>query len=344
MHMLLPGAGPLADLVTAHATVHILPSNPWVIHDPRKTLRWLTYNVMVASRRNVALVRALEPDVVITDTIQLPVPAIAARIARVPNIWLVHGLPSSVHPFPPLLLGTPLTMHLVSRLSQLTPCVSQAVRNDLERWVPPECAPVLRLPVDIPAVQPATRPNGAYRLILVGLKSPGKGQHEALRALKVLRDRGIDAELDLVGSSIPGHESELVDLASSLRITPHVRFLPHRDDALALMAAADVALMCSRHDAFPRVTIEAMKLGRPVVAAADYGVLEQVQHNVTGLMYQPGDWNQLADRVEFIYRNPHAASRLARAGQEWALREFNLESLGDQLESMIDRVVTSGSR
>jgi glycosyltransferase involved in cell wall biosynthesis len=334
-HVMVPGAGPLCKLLEPHAAIHIVPNNPWVMAGYRATVRQLAYNLLVAHRSAVRLIRRVKPDVIITETYQMPTAALAARSQRIPHVWFLHGLPNPVHQFSPLLLGTSVTLRAVNRLSDEVLCVSEAVRSDALRWVPADRLRRVQWAAEIPQVEPAKKPNGAFRLALVGRKSRDKGQHEALQALHLLRERRLDVELDLVGSGTPAYEADLQGIASRLRITPYVRFMSHTDDALALMAGADVALVCSRHDPFPRVTIEALKLGVPVVAAGDYGVLEQIQHQRTGLLYKPGKIPELAAHIEWLHTHPTSARALAQAGRAWAEARFNLQRYGADLDEAI---------
>ena len=339
LHVQVPAPGPITELLDGVATIHVVPHNPWIVRQFGPTIRWAAYNALVATPKTVSLIDRLQPDVVVTETILYPTGAISARVRRTPHVWFVHALPQGEHSFPPLLLGKKVTLRAVGRLSAVVMCVSHAVLREASQWIPQDRMRVVRWAADVPSVEPEHRPNGSFRLILLGHKSPGKGQHEALRALAVLRQRGLDVELDLVGGGAREYESELRRLAAQLGVADYVRFIPHRQDRLALMKAADVALVCSRRDAFPRVPIEAMKLGVPVVAAADYGLLEAVQDGVTGLHYPPGDHVELAESVSTLMQDPAMARRLAENARTWACATFNRERYGDDLEDALKEAV-----
>ena len=59
------------------------------------------------------------------------------------------------------------------------------------------------------------------------------------------------------------------------------------------MLAADIILVCSRHEAFGRVVVDGMKLSRPVVYPRSGGIPEYMKDGVTGLSYSPGDVKEL---------------------------------------------------
>ena len=77
------------------------------------------------------------------------------------------------------------------------------------------------------------------------------------------------------------------------------------DDVFALLAAVDVVAFTSIWpDSLPRVVLEAMAAGRPVVAFCTGGVAEMVEDGVTGLLVEPGDAAGLADRLIRLAASP----------------------------------------
>lgn len=343
-HVVLPGPGPLRDLLDGVATVHEVPHNPWFRAGFVATARWTAYNALVGVRQMKALMRRVAPDAVISETALLPTPGFAAHGLGIPHLWHVHGLPTPRHPAVSFVFGHRPTMYAIKRLGDRVLCVSDSVRNDLADWIPPDRLDVVSWAADVPVIEtPARREGEPLRMIVLGYKTPGKGQHEAIGALALLGRRGVDARLDLVGSTRPGYMEQLERLVDVLGVTERVRFIDHRDDGLSLLAHADVVLLCSRHDAFPRVTIEAMKVGTPVVAARDYGLNDQIEHGRTGLLYTPGDAADLADNIERLAQEPDLGDSLVAAARAWACERFSSRRYGDLLELSLHSVVGARS-
>jgi len=99
-------------------------------------------------------------------------------------------------------------------------------------------------------------------------------------------------------------EETLRQLASSLGISERVRFLGWRDDAAALLAAADVFLCSSRHEPLGNMVLEAWAHGVPVVAAKSQGPSQLITHNKTGLLAPIDDADALADEVKRLLADP----------------------------------------
>ena len=163
------------------------------------------------------------------------------------------------------------------------------------------------------------------RIVLVGGLAPAKGQADAIRALARLPGR----TLRLVGPDQRGYGDELRRLAGELGV--EVELTGFSPDPARELAQAEVALTCARDEAFGRTTVEAMKLGVPVVAAASGGTLELVRDGETGLLYPPGDAEALAAAVE------RATPELGERAQRWARAEFTRERYADDLLAALDQ-------
>jgi glycosyltransferase involved in cell wall biosynthesis len=91
-------------------------------------------------------------------------------------------------------------------------------------------------------------------------------------------------------------------------------------------------------EAFGRATVEAMKLGRPVVGAASGGTLELVRDGWSGLLYKPGDTAALAERVERLDRDRAFLRELAANARSWATATFTTERFTNSLMAVFDAV------
>lgn len=148
-------------------------------------------------------------------------------------------------------------------------------------------------------LEDATRIRGTcrhtYMLVAVGNLKFEKDYPALIRALRLVVDAGIDAELQIAGTGSPHARQQLAALASDLDLSEHVRFLGWVDDVLSLIGAADVFVQASVDEASPQVVYEAAGLGVPVVATSAGGIrdiLDRYQDLV-----EPGDVIGLADAL-----------------------------------------------
>jgi glycosyltransferase involved in cell wall biosynthesis len=128
------------------------------------------------------------------------------------------------------------------------------------------------------------------------------------------------AHLWLAGEGVLG--GQLRHLAKELGILDRVHFLGWRDDAAALMAAADILVCPSREEPFGNVIVEAWARRLPVVAAAAAGPAWLVAHERTGLLFPVDDAAALAREARRLLADRTYAGRLAEAGHAAYLDQF----------------------
>lgn len=119
------------------------------------------------------------------------------------------------------------------------------------------------------------------------------------------------------------------DLSSSLTFTG---FQP---DASRFLSAADLVVSSSiRPEPFSLVCLEAMALGKPVIASAEGGTAEIVQHKATGLLVSPNDPEKLADAMMELLQNESLRLQMGRAGCLRAQQEFSISGMMQSLEKV----------
>jgi glycosyltransferase involved in cell wall biosynthesis len=124
-------------------------------------------------------------------------------------------------------------------------------------------------------------PEGALTILLPGRITRWKGQQDFLRLIAGLKQAGLPAVGLVSGDTHPRKRAfllELQQLAATLGISSDVHFLGHRSDVREVMAVSDLVVSLSRDpEAFGRVSLEAMSLGRPVAGYDHGGVGEQLR-------------------------------------------------------------------
>lgn len=342
---LLPRRGPLVrDLETRGIPTAIVRYGWWMGRNPSvwKRVR-KTFRSLYAAPRAAALIRRWKCDVVYTNTITVCVGALAAKLIGRPHVWHIHEFGYADHRLA-FHLGAWLSLGLVDRLSAACIVNSQAVAAAYSARVDPSKLYVVYYSVILPQ-PPATndgpddRPNTRpIRCVVVGALGQGKGQEDAILAIRELTRAGVPAHLDLVGNGKPEYVETLRRLVRDSDLEDRVRFVGYVDNPAPFMQAADCVLMCSRHEAFGRVTVEGMKLGKPVIGTSTGGTPEIVRDGETGLLYTPGDFRGLADRIGYLHAHPQVAQRMGRNGRCSAEERFTQGRFGGEVLSILARV------
>ncbi len=147
-------------------------------------------------------------------------------------------------------------------------------------------------------------PEGRIPLLMPGRLTRWKGQEDFIRLIAKLVESGTPVHGLIVGEPHPkklAFLDELKQLAASLGVTEHVSFLGHRTDLREIMAVSEIVYSLS-HDpeAFGRVSLEALALGKSVIAYDHGGVAEQLRLIFPQGLIPVGDLNCAIDRTREI--------------------------------------------
>lgn len=162
----------------------------------------------------------------------------------------------------------------------------------------------------------------------VGQLIPWKGQDDFLRVAAGVLSTLPEARFLIVGREVESHPSfraALEELASSLDIRDHVIFTGFRQDVPSLIASMDVFLHCAvQPDPLPRVILEAMALGKPVVATDTGGIPEMIEEGRSGFLAPPRDVRSLREATISLLVDGGLAHRMGQAARERLQERFSL--------------------
>jgi glycosyltransferase involved in cell wall biosynthesis len=121
----------------------------------------------------------------------------------------------------------------------------------------------------------------------------------------------------------------------------HVLGQVGRDEAAALLRAADAAVCVPWYEPFGIVPLEAMACGTPVVASAVGGMLDSVDPGVTGLHVPPRDPQALAAAVRRLTGEPGRAARMGAAGVARVQERFTWDRVAATTLRVYERLVAA---
>jgi L-malate glycosyltransferase len=163
----------------------------------------------------------------------------------------------------------------------------------------------------------------------VGRLSPVKGHAGFLGAARLILEQQPGARFLIVGGGPLEHE--LIASASRLQLDRACLFVGARADVYDLISAMDIFVLPSLDEGIPMAVLEAMALGKPVVATSVGGLPEVVQHRVTGLLVAPGDERALADACLELARDREWAQSIGAQARRVVNDEFSHEQNGRAL-------------
>jgi glycosyltransferase involved in cell wall biosynthesis len=144
-------------------------------------------------------------------------------------------------------------------------------------------------------------------VLLPGTVCERKGQMDLVEAVSLI-DEGLASRLRcfIVGDRQYEYSDRLKAVCARFPESKQasVRIVPETPEIARYYAAADILICSSRIESFPRVILEAMAAGLPIITTPVFGISEQVKPEVNALIYQPGDARQLAGRLSKLSSNP----------------------------------------
>lgn len=278
----------------------------------------------IARRESVSLIHANSPRTNLMG-------AIAAKFAGIPIIWHERTLLEG---------GMVDINRIFATLSDRIICNSEAIRK---RWLKKRKFADKTLAILNGVDLARFNPNISGQSIRGGLKLnsdtyvvgiisrlwPDKGHRDFITAAsKVLK--GIpDVCFIVVGDySLPeyaGLKRELDELIVSLGIKDKLMFVGFRSDIPQVIAGVDIVVLPSEVEGCSRVLLEAMAMGKPVVATNLGGTPEIVDDGITGIMIPPNDPASLANALTKLLNDKELSMKMGRCGRIKAAESFSVE-------------------
>ncbi len=193
------------------------------------------------------------------------------------------------------------------------------------------------------AARTALGVEGTAPIILYAARFVPEKNHEMfLSAFRQVLEREPRAVAVLAGDG--PRRKEIEDLAGDLIAAGRLLSLGFRDDVSDLMQAADICVSASLTEGLPLAVVEALALGRPVVATDAGGTREIVKHRGTGLLVPPGDARALAEAIVQLIRDPELARQLGERGRMAARRLFDVETMVSRTADLYQRLWLASRR
>jgi glycosyltransferase involved in cell wall biosynthesis len=105
--------------------------------------------------------------------------------------------------------------------------------------------------------------------------------------------------------------------------------------------SARIIVLCSVwFEGFPMVFVESMIHGKPIVCSQIGGLSEIVEEGKTGLLFEPGNAEDLAEKIRYLWERPELCAKMGEAGREKALREYSLSKYYERLMGVYKKALT----
>lgn len=179
------------------------------------------------------------------------------------------------------------------------------------------------------------------KILYCGRLARKKGIHVLLKAISLLKsNKTISEELrvEIVGE---GQEyNNLLTLVDELNLNDNVVFTGYLEQSLVYekMREADIMVIPSLEEPFGLVSVEAMASGAVVIASNAGGLKEIIVHNENGLLFEPNDESDLAQKISLVWENEDLKDRL-RSGGKLTAKKFDWVQIAKETSQIYDYMI-----
>jgi len=229
----------------------------------------------------------------------------------------------------------------VYRCASKVIAISEAVKDWLVVNNEVPVGKVIRIynPVDFKSpIESAVLSTDVFKIGFVGRLEPVKNPVVLVEVLKLLRDKGIDAEVHFVGDG--SLKQDLVKLAESQGTSDYIYLHGFKDKPEEVVFNCNIYVQPSISEGFGIALVEAMGLGVPVIASSVGGVPEIIDHGTTGWLLEDLSVSSVLDVVESTYNlEPFELKGIGIAGRNSVINRFTLEQYMTNLDGLYEKLL-----
>lgn len=171
----------------------------------------------------------------------------------------------------------------------------------------------------------------------IGHVAPWKGTDIFVKiALKLIR-RGVNViflHLGPVHDSYNDFYQKLLELSKEI-LNEKLFFLGYKENILDYLNLFDIFFFPTRSEGFPRVVLEAMFLGKPVLTTAITGNLDMIENNKSGILVKKDDERQMLVELERLINDKDLRLFLGENARKRVIENYNIVNIANRIDSEI---------
>lgn len=198
--------------------------------------------------------------------------------------------------------------------------------------------------VDTAYFSPRPFPQGSTAFLLMGRLLEAKGIEEYVAAARILKQKWPQGRFQLLGIPEKGPGSLPLERVLQWQNEGILEYLGQTTDVRPYIANAHVAVLPSWREGRPTALLEAMAMGRPLVATDVPGCREVVENGKNGWLCESRNPQSLASAMEKFLLEPKSIKSMGAASRELALQNFDAIEVSDKIIAQITRIVSEKNR
>ena len=185
--------------------------------------------------------------------------------------------------------------------------------------------------------------NYQLNILFVGLLEGSKGEYDIIDAVKILKDKGINVRLRILGQfKRKEYENKYQSIIDDYKLDSnvfHLGILKGKDKRDVFMDSDCFCFPTYFHsESFPIVLIEAMQYGIPIIATPWRGIPDMVIDGINGLFVDIKAPSQIAEKISFLIKHPNEMQKLGINARERYVQEYHIDTHIKNIESALSMV------
>jgi glycosyltransferase involved in cell wall biosynthesis len=340
--VVLPSIGENYNSFTDYADEVIINSYPWWLKNNENSPFRIIFRSFLSHLKAIytfyKIIKVTKPHVLINNTVAVPSAIIASRAFRVANIWFIHEFGDIDHNFK-FEFSKNLSFYIIKKCSNNIFVNSQMMldyysvqlkRNDLVR---------VDYSIDKPIIENCTshfEDNEVINIYVIGQIQDGKGQIDALKAINYLSNQKLFINLYIIGQVSDYVYYDVLLKYIDAHNLSNVHFRPHNNNPFNFVLKNAIGLVCSRNEAFGRITIEYMKLGIPVIGLKKPNTSNLIDNGVNGLLYNENNIEDLCEKIILLFNDKLLRNKIIKNGINFSECNFNTEKYIEPFINVIE--------
>jgi glycosyltransferase involved in cell wall biosynthesis len=179
------------------------------------------------------------------------------------------------------------------------------------------------------------------RLLFLSNLILSKGILDYIEALQILKEKQIDFQGLIVGAESDLTKMKLNKLLEEASINSNVEYLGPKfgEEKVNVLKHADMLVFPTMNDIWGNVNLEAMQFSLPVIATNEGAISEIIDDGKTGFIVDKNSPQQIADKIEFLIKNPEKRIKMGKEGRKKFLENYTIDKFEENMIKVFEDVL-----
>ena len=276
----------------------------WIIYKPKNKFKWNIKKMIFKILRLVNIYTILKTslyvkkyniDIIHTNSSVIDIGAYISKLSNIPHIFHIREFGEEDFNMYPI-YNKKRRLDFINKNSEKIIVISKAILDKYKKYFNDEKIKLVYNGIDERFLNfKSSKIKEEYTAMIAGRIEEAKGQKEAILAINELKNKNIEnIKLKIIGS---GEKLELNKLINHYGLQDFIEVRDYCDNLFEVRKNIDFELVCSKNEAFGRVTIESMMSSNPVIGSNTGGTKELIIDGFNGFLNERGNYKDLAEKI-----------------------------------------------